>query len=107
MVKIKNILKIALTMLYIAALAFEIYQLCVNYSDDGLGWLIFSISFFLPHLFIWIAPKTFFNICWKMSKFYPDASDYDTSFRNVSNVGIGLLITSIIILCISILLTVL
>lgn len=107
MVKLKKTLKITLTILCLVGIAFEIYELCVNYSDDGLGYLIFSTFFFLSHLFIWIAPKTFFNICWKLSRFYPDEFDYDTSFSKIGNVGLGLLITAIIILCISVLLTVL
>ena len=107
MVNLKKTLKIALTILYLMALAFEIYELCVNYSGDGMVCLIFSMLSFSMHLFIWIAPKTFFNICWKLSKFYPDEFDYDTSFSKIGNVGLGLLITAIIILCISILVTVL
>ena len=94
----KKVLKILLTVLFVLGSIFAINRLTVNYSNDGLFFIILAITAFLMHLFAWIAPKRFFDLCWKMNVFIPDFDfDYDTSYKSLSSVGLGILITANII----------
>lgn len=101
----KKILKIFFTIIFVAGSAFEVYGLVTRYSDDALIFAIIAAVFFLSHLFIWIAPKTFFGLCCKISQYSPDNWDRDTSYANIGNVGLGIVIVSIVFLAASILLT--
>lgn len=103
----KKALRIVFTILFVACLAFEIYALVKSYSDDALFFVILAGAVFLFYLFAWIAPKTLLNICWRLSRFYPDAGDYDAGLANMGNVSLGLIIIANISVIISILLTVL
>ena len=96
----KKVLKILLTVLFILGSIFAINRLTVNYSNDGLFFIILAITAFLMHLFAWIAPKTFFNLCWKITGALPDNFDYETSYSKLEIVDIGILIISIVFLSI-------
>ena len=104
---VKKVLKIILTIICSVGIAFEIYGMSVNYNDGGLFLLVLAICSFIVHIFAWITPKTLFNLCWRVSKYYPDDFDYDTSLSKIGNVGLGILITAIILLGLSVLLTLL
>ena len=97
----KKFLKVALTILFVVESVFAIYRIVVNFSADKMVFIAIALTLFLMHLFAWIAPKTFFNICWKITNFLPDDWDYDTSYSKLENCDIGILITSIIFLGIS------
>lgn len=103
----KKILKILFTIIFVAGLAFEIYLLVKKYSDDALMFAVIGAVFFLFHLLIWVAPKKIFELCYKISKSSSDNWDYDTSYANIGNVGLGILIVSVVFLAVSILLSVL
>ena len=100
----KKILKILLTIIFIVISIFSIIELINNFSDNSLLFLVFAFTLFAMHLFAWIAPKTFFNLCWKITNIMPDNFDYDTSYSKLEICDIGLLITSILLLGISFLL---
>ena len=102
----KKILKILLSLLYLIGLTFEIYILCKGFAEESLLCISLSVFSFCVYLFICISPRTLFNRCWKLSKYSTDNFDYDTSYSKLENVGIGILITSIIFLGIGILLTI-
>ena len=97
----KKFLKVALTILFVVASVFAIYRIVVNFSADKMVFIAIAFTLFLMHLFAWIAPKTFFNICWKITNFLPDDWNYNISYRQLENCDIGILITSIIFLGIS------
>ena len=99
----KKAIKIILTLSFIPLLAFAIYQLVVNFSDQGLGFIVLAFAFFAMHLFAWIAPKKCFDLCWKMLERFPngDTYDYDTSFRKLESCDIGILIVANLVVCIS------
>lgn len=96
----KKILKTILTVLFVLGSIFAIYKLAVNYPNDGLFFIILAFTAFLMHLFAWIAPKAFFNLCWKITGVLPDNFDYETSYSKLEIVDIGILITSIVFLSI-------
>ena len=54
------------------------------------------------HLFAWIAPKKFFDLCWKITGILPDNFDYDTSFGKLELCDIGILIVANILITIGI-----
>ena len=97
----KKILKILLTLIFIVISIFSIIKLINNYSDSRLLLVVLAFTSFAMHLFAWIAPKTFFNLCWKITNILPDNFDYDTSYSKLEICDIGLLITSILLLEIS------
>lgn len=98
----KKIIKIVLTLLFIPLLVFSINNLIVNYSDESLAFVILAVVFFVMHLFAWIAPKTFFKLCWKITNFIPDNFDYDTSFSKLELCDIGILVVANILVTIGI-----
>lgn len=98
----KKMLKIIFTILFIIGAVFEIYRLIFHYSDDVLLLIIFASVFFLFHLFAWIAPKAFFNLCWKIAGSNSTGFDYETSFRKLELVDIGIIITADFLLLINI-----
>ena len=100
----KKVLKILLTVIFIIISIFSIIKLVNNFVQDSLMFVVIAFNFFLMHLFAWIAPKTFFNLCWKITNILPDNFDYDTSYSKLEICDIGLLITSILLLGISFLL---
>lgn len=97
----KKALKILLTIIFIIISIFAINNLINNYLDDRLLFVALAFTSFIMHLFAWIAPKTFFNLCWKITNTMPDNFDYETGYSNLENCDIGLLITSILLLGIS------
>ena len=97
----KKILKILLTIIFIVILIFAITKLINNFLNDSLLFVVLAFTLFAMHLFAWIAPKTFFNLCWKTTNIIPDNFDYDTSYSKFEMCDIGLLITSILLLGIS------
>ena len=99
----KKIIKTTLTVLFIFVSAFSIYSLIIDYSADGLIFTVLAFTLFFIHLFAWFAPKKFFNLCWKITNIMPDSFDYDTSFNKLENGDIGILITSVILIGISLL----
>ena len=97
----KKVLKILLTVIFIIISIFSIIKLVNNFVQDSLMFVVIAFTFFLMHLFAWIAPKTFFNLCWKITNILPDNFDYDTSYSGLDMCDIGILITSILLLGIS------
>ena len=96
----KKNLKILLTVLFLIESLFFVNKLISDYSNDGLIFFVVAFVFFISYLFAWIAPKTFFNLCWKITKLMEDGFDYDKGLRNVESGSIGLLIFANIILTI-------
>lgn len=97
----KKILKMLLTLIFTVILIFSIIKLINNYLDISLLFVVIAFALFAMHLFAWIAPKTLFNLCWKITNIMPDNFDYDTSYSKLEICDIGLLITSILLLGIS------
>ena len=96
----KRLLKIILTILYAVASVFLINGLISNYSNDGLFFIVISFVCFFFAIFGWIAPKSCFDLCWKITRFLPDTYDYETSYSKLEVVTLGLLITANVILTI-------
>ena len=94
----KIISKILLTASFLVGVLFAVSKLCVDYSDDGLVFIILAFTMFCLHLFAWIAPKTFFKLCWKITETLPDNLDYDAGIRNLEICDIVILISSNIFL---------
>jgi len=97
----RKILKVVLTIIFVVFSIFAVKKLINNFFHDSLLFVVLAFTVFIMHIFAWIAPRTFFNLCWKMTKFLPDSYDYDTSYSKLEKADIGLLITSIILLGIS------
>lgn len=97
----KKILKILLTIIFIVISIFAINKLINSFLNDSLLFVILAFTLFTIHLFAWIAPRTFFNLCWKITGILPDNFDYDTSYSKLELCDIGLLIVSILLLGIS------
>ena len=97
----KKILKILLTIIFIVISIFAITKLINNFLNDSLLFVVLAFVLFVMHLFAWITPRTFFNLCWKITGILPDNFDYDTSYSKLELCDIGLLITSILLLGIS------
>ena len=97
----KKVLKILLAIVFIVVSIFSIIKLVNNFLDSGLLFVVLVFVSFAMHLFVWIAPKTFFNLCWKITNIMPDNFDYDTSYSKLEICDIGLLITSNLLLGIS------
>ena len=100
----KKVLKILLTIIFIVVSIFSIIKLVNDFLDSSLLFVILAFVSFAMHLSVWIAPKTFFNLCWKITNIMPDNFDYDTSYSKLEICDICLLITSILLLGISFLL---
>jgi hypothetical protein len=94
----KKILKVLFTTLFMVFSIFAINKLVANYSNDGLVFIVLSFTAFSLHLFAWIAPNTFFDLCWKITGILPDNFDYETSYSKLEIVDVGILITANIIL---------
>jgi len=99
----KKILKILLTIIFIVISIFAINKLINSFLNDSLLFLILAFTLFTIHLFAWIAPRTFFNLCWKITGILPDNFDYDNSYSKLEWCDIGLLITSILLIGVSLL----
>ena len=99
----KKVLKILLTIAFVIGLAFVIYKLIDNFSEDSLLVTILAFVMFCMHLFSWLAPKTFFNLCWRITDHLPDRYDYDRGYKNLATSGLVILIISNILLLIGIL----
>ena len=97
----KKILKMLLTLIFIVISIFSIIKLLNNFLDSSLLFVVLAFTLFAMHLFAWIAPRTFFNLCWKITGILPDNFDYDTSYIKLELCDIGLLVTSILLLGIS------
>lgn len=98
----KKTIKIVLTLIFVPLLIYSIYQLVFNFSDESLAFVILAAVFFVMHLFAWIAPKTFFKLCWKITNIIPDNFDYDSSFSKLELCDIGILVVANILIIISI-----
>lgn len=98
----KKIIKIVLTLLFISVLVFSINSLIFNFSDKGLAFTVLAFVLFVMHLFAWIAPKKFFDLCWKITGILPDNFDYDTSFSKLELCDIGILVVANIFVTIGI-----
>ncbi|MBQ4571471.1 MAG: hypothetical protein IJB21_07230 [Bacilli bacterium] len=99
----KKILKILLTMIFLVVLIFAINKLIRNFLNSSLLFVVLAFILFAMHLVAWIIPRTFFNLCWKITGIMPDNFDYDTSYGKLELVDMGVLITSILLLGISLL----
>ena len=96
----KKTLKILLTIFFVVASFFLISSLVSNYSIDGLFFTVIAFVFFLFALFAWIAPKTCFNLCWRLTRFLPDTYDYETGYSKLGVVTLGLLVVANLVLII-------
>lgn len=99
----KKATKILLTILFVAIAWLSIVKLTSDFSNDRLLFTVLSFVLFAVHLFAWIAPRAFFNLCWKITNIMPDNFDYDKCYSKLELVDIGILITSISLLGISLL----
>lgn len=97
----KKILKILLTIIFIVISNFAINKLINNFLNDRLLFVVLAFTLFTMHLLLWLAPRIFFNLFWKITGILPDNFDYDTSYKKIELCDIGLLITSILLLGIS------
>ena len=101
----KTILKSVLTAVFVPLAIYQIYRLVIDFKTrgadlavEGSFGIVFALVFFVFAIFAWIAPKTLFNLCWKMSKFMPETYDYETGLTNMSSFSLGCLIFSVIFL---------
>ena len=100
----KKIIKILLTIIFVIISIFSINKLINNFLSDSLFFAVIAFASFAMHLFAWIAPKTFFNLCWKITNtLMSDNFDYETGYNNLERCDIGLLIVSILFIGISLL----
>ena len=97
----KKTLKMLLTLIFIVISIFSIIKLINNFLVSSLLFVVLAFTLFAMHLFALIAPKTFFNLCWKITNIMPDNFDYDKSYSKLEMCDIGILITSILLLGIS------
>lgn len=100
--------KLILTVIYIAGLSIAIYkQVEVKTIDEQptIVFLILSIVLFIFHILIWIAPKKFYDLLWKLYLLFPPeyTMDYKTGLSKIGNMGVGCLIAAIIFLIIAML----
>ena len=98
----KKIIKILLTIIFVIISIFSINKLINNFLSDSLFFAVIAFASFAMHLFAWIAPKTFFNLCWKITGVLPDNFDYDTSFSKLELCDIGILVVASILVTIGI-----
>lgn len=84
---------------------FSIHNLINNFLNDSLLFATLAFTSFSIHLFMWIAPKTFFNLCWKITNTMPDNFDYDNSFSKLELCDIGILVVANILITISVVIT--
>ena len=93
---VRTLIKIVLTLLFVFLLMLSINQLIINFSDDGFLFVGLGVTSFGMHLFAWIAPRTFFNLCWKIADSLrpEDYFDYDAGFRKLELCDIGLLVVA-------------
>ena len=99
----KKIIKILLSILFVVGAIYTINGMVENNFGDRILFVVLAFTFFLMNLFIWIAPKTFFNLCWRITGYLPDNFDYETSFSKLEIIQIGVLVLSIILLLIGVL----
>lgn len=99
----KKIIKILLTIIFVIISIFSINKLINNFLNDSLFFAALAFASFAMHLFILIAPKTFFNLCCKITNYMSDNFDYETGYSKLEWCDIGLLITSILLIGISLL----
>ena len=97
----KKIIKILLTIIFVVISIFAIDKLINNFLNDSLLFVVLAFVLFAMHLFAWIAPRRFFNLCWKITGILPDNFDYDTSFSKLEVCDIGILISANLLLLIS------
>lgn len=95
--------KVILTLLFLIVYIYTITQSVDNFSSDLILLITLASTFFVAFFFAWVAPKTFFNLCWKITKYMPYRFDYNTAYRKLESLSIGLLITSILLLIIGLL----
>lgn len=96
-------IKILLTSLFLIELIYMVYKLITNFSNDGLIFAVIAFTSFILFLFAWIAPKSFFNLCWKITKLTEYSFDYDYGLKKLESISIGLLVFANILLTIGIL----
>lgn len=99
----KKVFKVILTTIFVVFSIFALKKLVNNFFHDSLFFVVLAFTLFIIHIFAWIAPRTCFNLCWKITNIMPDSFDYETSYSNLEVVDIGILIASILLLGISLL----
>ena len=97
----KKAIKIIFTLAFVVLSVFAIRKLIINIYSESFIFVVLAFGLFVMHLFAWIAPKKFFDLCWKLIDHTTDNFDYDTSYSKLEMCDIGLLITSILLLGIS------
>lgn len=89
-----RISKILFTILFVLGAFFVATNIQLFYTQGPMVCIALALFVFALHLFAWVAPKTCFNLCWKMSALLPDYFDYDAGYRKLDVCGLGLVITS-------------
>ena len=89
-----KILNTILSLIYIILLCFAIKIIIREYSDGKLLLIIISSTIYIFHLFAWLFPKMFFNICWKICNSINDGFDYETNFSKLKKIDLGMIIFS-------------
>ena len=96
----KRILKFLFTLIFVISSFFALNKLTQYFTNDALIFIVLSFTLFAIFLFAWIAPRTFFDVCWRITNIIPDHFDYESSYRNLEFVSFGLLATAYILLII-------
>ena len=86
----KKALKIIGTILFVAGMAFDIYEMSFGYSDVVLIFFVLAVFAFLFHLLAWIAPKKLAYICWLINRHNPFSNTYDEAVANMDNASLYL-----------------
>lgn len=97
----KKAIKIIFTLAFVVLSVFAIRKLIINIYSESFLFVVLAFVLFVMHLFAWIAPKKFFDLCWKLTDYMTDSFDYDTSYSKLGDIDIGLAITSVVFLGIS------
>ena len=90
----KKIFKFVLTISFTAISTLAINSLISDFSNQRLLFIVVAFTFFLMFLFAWIAPKVFFDMCWKITKIMPDNFDYDTNLNKLDLASVVMLVTA-------------
>ena len=101
MEKMKKAIKVIFTLAFVVLSIFAIRKLIINIYSESFLFVVLAFGSFVMHLFAWIAPKNFFDLCWKLIDHTTDNFDYDTGYSKVGNVDIAYVISSVGLLGIS------
>ncbi len=99
----KTTLRIILTAVFVPLAIWQICLTVLDFKTRGAELalfdaflMFFSILFFVFSMFSWIAPRAFFNICWKLSGILRETYDYDTGLARVDSMSLSFLIVALV-----------